>query len=61
MRVHQWCMITFTPVEVLGDAQGQPIVIVDPDTQLACEDKATYGCFACNEPLETHFNTPCEA
>lgn len=57
---HDWRMIMFCHIEVLPNMKGDPIVVLDPDKFQEAQDKATYGCFRCNLPLEGNFGTPCE-
>lgn len=59
VRQHQWVMFTMTPLEVLDDGDGYPIVVIDPDKKEAAEHNASYGCFACSQPLEGNMNTSC--
>lgn len=59
VRAHQWVMFVMTPIEVLDSGDGEPIVVVDPDKREAAERNASYGCFACNQPLRDNMNTPC--
>ena len=58
---HEWVKHTITPVSVLPNDDGEPVVLVDPDEQAASEHAMTvYGCLSCGEPLATHHNKPCE-
>lgn len=57
---HVWVKHTITPVQVLTDGEGQPVVLVDPDQQIIAEDQAVYGCQVCSNPMATHFDTECE-
>jgi hypothetical protein len=59
VRQHQWVMYVMTPIEVLDDGDGQPIVVVDPDKREAAEGNASYGCFACSQPLQGNMNSEC--
>lgn len=56
---HQWIKMTETPVSVLSDDGGEPVVFVDPEQAEIAEDHAVYGCRVCNQPMATHHNTPC--
>ena len=56
---HNWVKMVFTEVEVLANDTGQPIVMVDPDKEKTAQERATYGCMVCDEPLNTHFTTDC--
>ncbi len=59
-HAHQWAKLTFTPVEVLEDDAGNPVVMVDPDAQAFSDQEGTqYGCLICHEPLATHWKTIC--
>ena len=57
---HVWVKHVITPVAVLDDGSGDPIVFVDPDEQTMAEESAVYGCGICYEPMATAFNTDCE-
>ncbi len=57
---HQWVKHVLTPVEVLQDDEGHPVVIVDPDQQIISEDHAAYGCDRCGEPMAGNLHTQCE-
>lgn len=59
IRQHQWVKIVVTPIDVLPDKEGNPVVFVDPAKQRDTETQARYGCFACNEPLESNYGTEC--
>jgi len=59
IRQHQWVKITVTPISVLADDDGLPVVFVDPDKAEGAELQASYGCFACDAPLDPTFDTPC--
>lgn len=56
---HQWVKHVITPVEVLADDEGDPVVMVDPDQQTIAEDNAAYGCDNCGQSMATHFGQPC--
>jgi hypothetical protein len=51
--------MTQTPVEVLPDAEGEPVVFVDPDQITIAEDQSAYGCGICGEPLIGNMGTLC--
>jgi hypothetical protein len=57
---HHWVKHTVTPVSVLSDEEGYPVIFVDPDQQIISEDDAAYGCDHCGVPLAGHFGTKCE-
>lgn len=57
---HTWVKHTLTPVLILPDLQGEPIIFVDPDQQTISEDHAVYGCDACGEALVDAMNTECK-
>lgn len=56
---HTWVKHVITPVVVLTDERGDPVVMVDPDQQVIAEDNAAYGCDSCGEAMATHFGEPC--
>lgn len=53
-RQHQWVEMKVTPVEVVIDDSGHPVVISQ-----GAEPKITVGCFSCNMGLSEGFNIPC--
>jgi hypothetical protein len=53
---HQWEAITIEQVQVLTDADGDPVIFSDPDAPA----RTMYGCGRCDEPMDTHFGTNCE-
>lgn len=57
---HIWVKHVITPVSVLDDGSGHPMVFVDPDKQRACEANAVYGCHSCGEALVDAYGTTCE-
>lgn len=60
-KQHHWVKHTITPVAVLTDDDGDPVVFVDPDQQVISEEGAAYGCDACGVPMLTsHLNTECK-
>jgi len=59
-KQHDWVKHTITPISVLEDKQGDPIVFVDPDDQTEAEENAVYGCNNCGEPLAGNLHTECE-
>lgn len=59
-KEHIWVKHVITPVSVLPDEEGDPVVFVDPEQQKISEDQAVYGCNICLNPMITHFNTECE-
>lgn len=59
VKQHQWMKIVYTPLEVLDDGDGNPVVIIDPDKEDAAQANASYGCFACDLPLEGNMKTEC--
>lgn len=56
---HEWIKMTETPVSVLSDDDGEPVVFVDPEQAEIAEDHAVYGCRVCGEAMATHHNKPC--
>jgi hypothetical protein len=60
VREHVWVKHTITPVSVLQDDQGEPVVLVDPDQQVISEDNAVYGCDRCGVAMVNNTNTECE-
>jgi hypothetical protein len=60
MPDHTWIKHTMTPVSVLTDDEGDPIVFVDPDQQTIAEDTAAYGCSTCGQPMVNNVHTQCE-
>lgn len=58
---HHWVKHVITPVEVLADGVGDPVVLVDPDQQIISEDDAAYGCDQCGCPMAGNLKTPCPA
>ena len=59
VRAHQWMQLVVTPVEVLEDAEGKPVIFIDPEKGEVAMHEARYGCFACNEGLEDNYGTNC--
>lgn len=59
-REHQWVKMVITPIDVLSDGEGNPIPFVDPDKQNQAEENASYGCYACTQPLEGNYGTECQ-
>ena len=57
---HEWVKHVVTPVSILSDGKGNPVVFVDPELQVIAEDHAAYGCVNCGEAMATHHNRPCE-
>lgn len=57
---HSWVKHVITPVEVLTNDVGEPVVLVDPDQQIVSEDDAAYGCQNCGASLALEFHTECE-
>lgn len=65
---HQWVKHTVTPVHLITDADGepmldsdgQPVLIVDPDQQQVSEEDTVYGCMNCGEALVTALDQPCQ-
>lgn len=58
-KQHTWIKHTLTPVLILVDDEGEPVIFVDPDQQTISEDHAVYGCDACGEPLAGNLSTEC--
>lgn len=56
---HDWCKHVITPVEVLPDEAGLPVVLVDPDLQASAEDNAAYGCDRCGVSMAEGWTTNC--
>lgn len=56
---HQWVKHVLTPVEVLQDDKGEPVILVDPDQQIISEDHAAYGCDRCGVPMVGNLKTDC--
>lgn len=59
-KQHTWIKHTLTPVMVLTDDAGEPVIFVDPDDQAISEDHAVYGCDSCGQPLVNNISTECE-
>ena len=57
---HAWVKHTITPIVVLSDDKGEPVILVDPDDQALSETDAVYGCMVCGEAMATHYNTDCK-
>lgn len=58
-KEHQWVKHVITPVSVLDDGEGHPMVFVDPDKQRECEANAVYGCMSCGESLVEAYGSSC--
>lgn len=56
---HHWVKHTITPVSVIPDDEGNPVVFVDPDQQIISEDEAAYGCDSCGVPMVGNLHTEC--
>lgn len=56
---HNWEMITITPVEIVEDEDGQPVVLIDPDKAAEADSNSMYGCRRCHEPLVDAYGTEC--
>ena len=56
---HQWIMMTQTPVSILFDDDGEPVVFVDPDMAQGAEVNAVYGCLNCDQYLSSHATAEC--
>lgn len=59
-KQHIWVKHTITPVHVLQDDDGEPVVIVDPDQIPIAEEAAVYGCDLCGVPLWGYVGSECE-
>jgi hypothetical protein len=60
MNEHVFVKHTLTPVEVLTDDSGSPVVLVDPEEQQNAEVNFTvYGCDRCGKPLSEAHGTKC--
>lgn len=56
---HQFVKHTMTPVSVLPDDDGAPIVFVDPEQALMAEEAAVYGCTVCGMGADQAMHEEC--
>lgn len=59
-KQHTWIKHTLTPVLILPNDDGEPVIFVDPDQQAISEDHAVYGCDRCGQALVDNLNTECK-
>jgi len=65
---HTWVKHTVTPVVVVTDSSGkpmldsdgEPVILVDPDQQQLSEENTVYGCGACGQHISEAMHTECK-
>jgi hypothetical protein len=56
---HEWTMYTITPISVIVDEDGEPVIVVDPEARVDADAGSAYGCTRCHLPLGEGLNQLC--